>query len=56
MIEDTLDLSRIEHGKFDLNMELFDLHAVIREVTEIMRFQIEQKKLRLEVNILPSAP
>ena len=45
MIEDTLDLSRIDNNKFSINSEYFDIRTVIKEVDDIMRFQIELKNL-----------
>lgn len=56
MIEDTLDLSRIENHKFELNFDYFDVRSIIRDVADIMRFQIEQKKLNLYTIISPSVP
>jgi signal transduction histidine kinase len=38
MIEDTLDMSRLENNKFDLNFTTFDLREVINEVADIMGF------------------
>lgn len=56
MIEDALDLSRLENNKFDLHLEFFNLSKIIQEVTEVMRFQIEQKKLNLYTVISPIVP
>ena len=38
VIEDALDLSRIENNKFSLNKENFNIKDAIFEVCEIMRF------------------
>ena len=40
VIEDALDMSRIENNKFSINSELFNLPTAINEVCEIMRFQV----------------
>jgi signal transduction histidine kinase len=40
VIEDALDMSRIENNKFNIFKELFDIRAAVNEVTQIMEFQI----------------
>lgn len=38
VIEDALDISRLENGKFKIFIESFDLRAMCTEIAEIMRF------------------
>jgi signal transduction histidine kinase len=38
VIEDALDISRLENNKFELNKELFDVRQTINEVSQIMDF------------------
>ena len=38
LVEDDLDLFRLENNKFTLNMDWFNLRNVINEVCEIMQF------------------
>ena len=38
LIEDALDMSRIENNQFKLNMESFDFSSVVKEVADIMKF------------------
>ena len=45
VIEDALDMSRLENNKFELNPEYTDIRHLIMDVTSIMEFQIQQKKL-----------
>jgi signal transduction histidine kinase len=45
LIEDALDMSRIENNKFEVNLASFNIREIIEETASIMRFQIEQKKL-----------
>jgi signal transduction histidine kinase len=45
VIEDALDVSRIENGKFQVNKDNFELPKALQEVADIMQFQIEQKNL-----------
>ena len=56
VIEDALDMSRIENGKFEIINELFDIRETLNEVCEVMEFQVKQKKLRLQVNIDDNIP
>lgn len=56
LVEDALDMSRIENNKFTLNPHLFDIRKAINEVCDIMRFQLEQKGLYLRVNVEEGVP
>lgn len=57
VIEDALDMSRIENNKFQVFEELFLLRDAVTEVCKIMEFQTRQKNnLRLEVDIGPEVP
>jgi len=38
VIEDALDMSRIENGKFEIINELFDIRETLNEVCEVMDF------------------
>jgi signal transduction histidine kinase len=40
IIEDVLDMSRIENGKFEVMYELCDIRNTVKEVNEIMEFQV----------------
>ena len=51
VIEDALDMSRIENNKFEINYDKFNIRQVIKEVEDIMEFQIEQKKLKLIIEV-----
>lgn len=41
VIEDALDISRLENNKFTLYKEQFDVRAAATEVCEIMQFQLD---------------
>jgi PAS domain S-box-containing protein len=56
LIDDILDLSRIESGKIVLEDRVFDLHTVIDEVARPLHFQATAKGLSLEVQIAPDIP
>lgn len=56
VIEDALDISRLENNKFTLYKEIFDIRNAVNEVCEIMKFQLNQKNLGLEMNISEKVP
>ena len=56
VIEDALDMSRIENNKFQILKEYFDIRTAIQEVASIMEFQTTQKGLSLNIlvdNVVP---
>ncbi len=55
MINDLLDLSKIEAGVMEVNMRTVDIVRIVREVAESFRPQIEGKSLYLKLN-LPNHP
>ncbi|TNV83797.1 hypothetical protein FGO68_gene5904 [Halteria grandinella] len=56
VIEDALDMSRIENSKFTLNYEMFDIRDLINEVEGIMGFQVEQKGVALTHQVSQLVP
>ncbi|TNV73770.1 hypothetical protein FGO68_gene16965 [Halteria grandinella] len=56
VIEDALDMSRIENRKFTLNFEVFDIRGLINEVEGIMGFQTEQKGISLTHQVSQLVP
>ncbi len=51
LINDVLDLSKVESGKFEFFPESFDLPALVKEVQEILQTQIHRKHLRVVTDI-----
>lgn len=51
VIEDALDMSRLENNKFSIFKEMIDIREAINEVCEIMKFQLKQKNLALHMKI-----
>lgn len=49
LINDVIDVSKIEAGLIEINREEFELHDVITEVTAAMKKEIEGKGLELQV-------
>jgi len=53
LINDILDLSRIEAGKVDLNEEPVELSAFLRAITDIIKIKAEEKGLHFEFDGAP---
>lgn len=56
LINDILDLSKIEAGRMMLNDIEFSLIDMLLEVEEMFRFKATQKNLQLEIAISPDIP
>lgn len=56
LIEDLLDLSRIESREFKLNLEAISVEAVVRHVVSLAQERAAAKNLRLTVELPADAP
>jgi PAS domain S-box-containing protein len=56
LINDILDLSKVEAEKLELEAAPFRLRAVLEEVTETFRVKVAQKHVELIVHVLPDVP
>lgn len=54
LINDILDISKIEAGKVDLNYELVNLKSMLQQVMEIVGPMLNEKKLVLNLDISPA--
>jgi PAS domain S-box-containing protein len=50
VINDVLEIAKIEAGKLQLEVTAFDLHAMVREVTDMMLLRAQQKGLQLSLD------
>jgi PAS domain S-box-containing protein len=53
LINDVLDLAKVEVGKMELNPEKFSLGKAIEEVCAVTKPIVQKKGIRLEVNVAP---
>ena len=56
MLNDVLDLSRIEAGKMSIENVAFDLHEVLREVGALYAQQAQAKPLSFALELAPGLP
>jgi PAS domain S-box-containing protein len=56
VINDILDMSKIEAGKFELSYSDFDFENMLQRVTNVMNFRIDEKKQNLTVRIGRDVP
>jgi len=56
LIQDVLDISKIEAGKFSIEDTEFDLHELVNTTISIMKVQAESKGLKLLSVTSPSTP
>ncbi len=50
LINDVLEIAKIEAGKLQLKIATFDLHELVREVVEMMLLRAQQKELQLTLD------
>jgi len=56
VINDVLDMSKIEADKFEIFYSEFNLKQILKRITGVMLFQIEEHKQQLLVNVNPNIP
>jgi cell cycle sensor histidine kinase DivJ len=56
MVNDILDMSKIEAGKFKIVKEPFNVGALVKSCCDLMRHTAEQRSLSLIVDIEPGIP
>jgi two-component system, sensor histidine kinase RpfC len=56
LIEDVLDISKIESGKLSIEETDFDLHSLINSTTAVLTHQAELRRLYLTTQIMPEVP
>jgi signal transduction histidine kinase/CheY-like chemotaxis protein len=56
LIDDVLDVSKIEAGSMVINTAGFDLHKLIQDAVEITRPRADEKNLQLVLQVSPAVP
>ncbi len=56
LINDVLEMSKIEAGRVTLHNEPFDLHRLLQTLSEMFQLRTEAKNLRLEFNLGANLP
>ncbi len=55
-LNDVLDLSKLEAGKFDIDCINFNLHALLQDIQALMTSRAQEKNLALNLDIRTSVP
>ena len=56
IINDILDISKIESGKFELSSATFDFESMITRVSDVQSFRVKEKEQELVVSLTPNIP
>jgi PAS domain S-box-containing protein len=56
LINDVLEMSKIESGKVVLNQSKFDLHNLLNNLISMLRFRAQEKQLQLEFSCAEAVP
>ncbi len=56
LLNDILEMTRIEAGRVTLQKRPFDLHAMVRDLEAMLRLRAEAKNLELETNLRDKVP
>ncbi len=56
LVNDLLDVTRLDAGKMEVHPRLFDLAEQVRDVAQLMAPRIEEKGQRLDLDIPPNLP
>lgn len=56
LINDILDLSKIEAGKLDIEFEPAAVSDIVNEIAQIFQMKLSDKKIALEIQIDPAIP
>ncbi len=56
LINDVLNLAKIESGQSTLDIEVFDLHRLLQSIDEMFSDQAKKKRIRFNMEISPQVP
>jgi len=56
LINDLLDISRIESGKVEMNFGLCNLRNIVENIQDLLAPQLKEKEIQLDVKLSPATP
>jgi signal transduction histidine kinase len=56
LVNNVLDLSKIDAGKLDLVFDPFDVRDVVKQVAKLLGSKVDSKRVRLEIDINAAVP
>ncbi|NJN65532.1 MAG: PAS domain S-box protein [Chloroflexaceae bacterium] len=56
LINDVLEMSRIEAGRAELHQQAFDLHHLLHDLTDMFQLRARTKHLSLRLDLAPEVP
>jgi hypothetical protein len=56
LVNDILDFSKIEEGKLEMEKRTFDLHDMLKQLSEIFQFQMSENSLTYIIELSPNTP
>lgn len=56
LINDVLEMSKIEAGRIVLNLQPFDLHGLLQTLQEMFQIRAEAKQISLQFDVPPTIP
>jgi len=56
VVNDVLDISKIEAGKFSIVRKPDNIHTIIRSVYDLLKFKTDEKDIELLLDIAPNVP
>lgn len=55
LVNDLLDISRLESGRVEMKMDSLDVNKVVNEVSELLSVQLKDRQIELSIALLPEA-
>lgn len=56
VVNDVLDISKIEAGKFSIVRKQNDIHVILQSIYDLLKFKTDEKNIELLLDIAPDVP